>query len=256
MKEYRTMEYSGTFENLQNMIHKCGYQIKETKALLNASKRPAHQIKTSDGGVINWYESTGTLYVQGNPRAVKKLQESLIPYLEETPTTPSPKIASNVPQTPSQKIFIVHGHDHVALEQLELILRRLDLEPFILKNAGGNGLTLIEALEKETCNDSIGFGIVLLTPDDMGYVKTASAETAQPRARQNVILEMGMLISALTRKNVAILIKQHVEIPSDAGAIIYIPFNDHVKETVPQLADRLMETGFTIDPKKLALASR
>ncbi|WP_273759250.1 TIR domain-containing protein [Bartonella sp. ML70XJBT.G] len=250
------MEYRGTFEDLQNMIHKCGYQIKETKPIQNASKRSAHQIRTSDGGIINWYESTGTLYVQGKDQTAKKLQEALTQYLEETPTIPSPQIASNIPQAPSPKIFIVHGHDHVALEQVRLVLYDLGLDPYILPI--DNGLTIIEALEKEICETtrSTKFGIVLLTPDDMGYVKTAGAETAQPRARQNVILEMGMLISALTRKNVAILIKQHVEIPSDAQGIIYIPFNDHVKERVPQLADRLMEAGFTIDPKKLALASR
>uniref|UniRef100_UPI0035CF5889 TIR domain-containing protein n=1 Tax=Bartonella sp. AC66GZZY TaxID=3243458 RepID=UPI0035CF5889 len=149
-------------------------------------------------------------------------------YLEETPTIPSPQIASNIPQAPSPKIFIVH--DHVALELVRLVLYDLGLDPYILPI--DNGLTIIEALEKEICETtrSTKFGIVLLTPDDMGYVKTAGAETAQPRARQNVILEMGMLISALTRKNVAILRKKDVEIPSDAQGIIYIPFNDHVKE--------------------------
>lgn len=248
------MEYRGTFEDLKTIVCKAGYEIIEVKLLPHHS--PAYQIKTRCGGIVTWYEKTKKVVFQGTPRAVKKLVEDLALYIEETPTTSSPKIASNILQAPSKKIFIVHGHDHVALEQLELILRRLDLEPFILKNAGGNGLTLIEALEKETCNDSIGFGIVLLTPDDMGYVKTASAKTARPRARQNVTFETGMLVSALTRKNVAILRKKDVEIPSDAQGIIYIPFNEHVKETVPQLADRLMEAGFTIDPKKLALASR
>ena len=60
----------------------------------------------------------------------------------------------------------------------------------------------------------------------------------QARARQNVVLEMGMLISAVGRSNVAILKRGHIEVPSDAQGILYIPFNDHVKETVPKLADR------------------
>ena len=51
-----------------------------------------------------------------------------------------------------------------------------------------------------------------------------------PRARQNVVLEMGMVLSALRRPNVAILKKGHIEIPSDVHGIIYIPFNDHVNE--------------------------
>ncbi|WP_208440162.1 TIR domain-containing protein [Bartonella raoultii] len=246
-------KYRGTFVDIQKTIFKAGYCIEKIRPL--PYKPPGiYEFKIFCVGNIIWNERIGTITFEGNAYAVKKLQEDLAPYLEEIPTTPSPKIASNVPQTPSQKIFIVHGHDHVALEQVKLVLYDLGLAPYILPI--NNGLTLIEALEKEICNDSIGFGIVLLTPDDMGYVKTASAETARPRARQNVILEMGMLMSALTRKNVAILRKKDIEIPSDAQGIIYIPFNDHVKETVPQLADRLMEAGFTIDPKKLALASR
>ena len=45
---------------------------------------------------------------------------------------------------------------------------------------------------------------------------------AQPRARQNVVLEMGMLIARLGRTNVAILKKGHVEVPSDAQGIVYL----------------------------------
>jgi predicted nucleotide-binding protein len=59
-------------------------------------------------------------------------------------------------------------------------------------------------------------------------------------------LEMGMLISALRRPNVAILKKGHLDVPSDAQGIIYIAFNDHVKEAVPKLADRLNKAGFDI----------
>ncbi|WP_139412456.1 TIR domain-containing protein [Bartonella mastomydis] len=256
------MEYRGTIEDLKDIICKAGYQIKEAKLLPHKSPR-TYQIRTCNGGIINWYEKTGKLQIQGKENIKQKLKEDLTPYLEETSTIPSPKASSNVPKIPSnvsesppKKIFIVHGHDHTALEQIKLALYDLGLQPYILPI--NNGLTIIEALEKEICKptSSIKFGIVLLTPDDMGYVKTASADTAQPRARQNVILEMGMLITALSRKNVAILKKQHVEIPSDAQGIIYIPFHEHVKETVPTLADHLMEAGFTLDPKAITLASR
>ena len=99
------------------------------------------------------------------------------------------------------------------------------------------------------------FGIVLLTPDDIGYAKADGDKEAQPRARQNVVLEMGMLISALGRKNVAILKKQHLEVPSDAQGILYIPFNDHVKEAVPKLVDRLRSSGFVLNPEAITRAS-
>ena len=94
---------------------------------------------------------------------------------------------------------------------------------------------------------SSAFGIVLLTPDDMGYLKDEKPEDAKPRARQNVILEMGMLLSSLTRKRCAILQKGFVEQPSNMGGIVYIPFNDHVREAVPKLVQRLQEAGFNPD---------
>ena len=76
-----------------------------------------------------------------------------------------------------------------------------------------------------------------------------------PRARQNVVKEMGMLIAAFGRPNVAMLKKGHVEVPSDASGIIYIPFNRHIRETVPKLCDRLREAGFELDPDDIIRAS-
>ena len=70
------------------------------------------------------------------------------------------------------KVFVVYGHDTQSREQLELILHKLELEPFVLANTSGNGMTIIEALEEEIVKDSddkCKFGIVLLTPDDIGY---------------------------------------------------------------------------------------
>jgi predicted nucleotide-binding protein len=105
-------------------------------------------------------------------------------------------------------------------EQLELILHRLGLEPFVLANTGGGGMTIIEALEQEIVKPHIRarFGIVLLTPDDMGWAQPEGELARQPRARQNVVLEMGILLAALGRQNVAILRKGHIETPSDATA--------------------------------------
>jgi predicted nucleotide-binding protein len=133
----------------------------------------------------------------------------------------------------------------------------LGLKPFVLANTGGDGLTLIEALEKEIgpVPGRCRFGIVLMTPDDMGYAKSDGPEKAEPRARQNVVLEMGMLISALGRSNVAILQKGYLDVPSDVNGIIYIGFNDHVKETVAKLVDRLNQAGFKLDAKSIARAT-
>ena len=98
------------------------------------------------------------------------------------------------------------------------------------------------------------FGIVLATPDDLGHLKTDGPEEAKARARQNVIMEMGMLLASLTRQRCAILTKGFVELPSNMGGVITIPFNDHVRETVPKLVQRLQEAGFELDPSAIGVA--
>jgi predicted nucleotide-binding protein len=165
--------------------------------------------------------------------------------------------SANSRQHKSKRVFVVHGHDHTAREQLELVLHRLGLDPFVLANTGGGGLSLAEALEKEIGPrpGQCRFGIVLLTPDDMGFSKADGPDKAEPRARQNVVLEMGMMLAAIGRPNVAILKKGHLEVPSDIQGIIYIGFNDHVREAVPKLVDRLNSAGFELNAAAVSRAT-
>ncbi|WP_375667347.1 TIR domain-containing protein [Bartonella sp. AC130YNZD] len=244
------MQYRGTLEDLKNIICKAGYQIIESKLLKHDSPE-IYQIKTYEGGIINWYKSTGKLQVQGTENIKQKLIEDLAKHLEETSAIPSSKTASN---TSNKKIFIVHGHDCYALTELENALLKLDLEPYILQNTSGNGLTIIQTLKKEACKDSIKFGIVLLTHDDMGYAISQDEEKIQPRARQNVIFEMGMLTAALSRKNVAILKKQDLELPSDVGGVYYLSFKEQVKEIFPKLIKRLQEADFSFNINEITHA--
>jgi predicted nucleotide-binding protein len=251
------VKHKGSFEDLETLVRSVGREI-----IYSGPSGNARQIKTGDGAVINWYETTGTVQFQGAPEAKKKLEADLATYtgeLSPTASRPASTTAMAVPATApaASKVFIVHGHDSVAREQLELIVHKLGLDPYVLQNTGGGGLTIIEALENEIDSraSAAKFGIVLLTPDDVGYAKASGEKEAQPRARQNVVLEMGMLISALGRKNVAILKKQHLEVPSDAQGILYIAFNDHVKEAVPKLVDRLRASGFILGPEAITRAS-
>lgn len=251
------MKHAGTLEDLTTMLNGCGFTVAEVR-----DQEHGHQIRTSQGAIVNWYSSTGTISIQGKKEAKERLETAWASYTgtstveESASSAPDPE-APNNPGAANKKVFLVHGHDVTAREQLELVLHKLGLDPFVLANTGGGGLTIIEALEGEIGpnKNQARFGIVLMTPDDMGYAKNAGHENAQARARQNVVLEMGMLISAIGRGNVAILKKGYIEAPSDAQGILYIPFNDHVKETVPKLADRLRAAGFVLNPANITKAS-
>jgi predicted nucleotide-binding protein len=64
-----------------------------------------------------------------------------------------------------------------------------------------------------------------------------------------------MLLSSLGRQHVAILVKGHVELPSDLQGVIYLHFNDDVREVVPKLAERLQLSGISVTPDKIAKAA-
>lgn len=206
------MTHSGSLEELKSIVEGTGHSIKSCE-----EKGSGYCIKTVSGAVCNWYPSTGTLLFQGKKDAKEKLEAGYADYTG-APAPRSVTAATEDPEAPSdpasanKKVFVVHGHDTHSREQLELVLHKLELDPFVLANTSGDGKTIIEALEHEIGpgGDRARFGIVLMTPDDSGYPKAGGADSVQPRALHNVVLEMGMLMAALGRPNVAILKKGHV----------------------------------------------
>lgn len=142
-------------------------------------------------------------------------------------------------------VFIVYGHDTAVRDNLELLLRRMGLEPIVLGNMPAKGDTIIEKLEHYIGEHGhAGFACVLLTPDDEGN-KVGETEKKKYRARQNVVLELGMVLASLGRQRVAILYKQSVELPSDISGLIYVPFQEKVDEVKAQLFKELQAAGYT-----------
>src|SRR5690606_627542 len=90
-----------------------------------------------------------------------------------------------------RKVFVVHGHEDGASEAVARFLEKLGLEAIILMEQANQGRTIIEKFE---AHGDVGFAVVLLTPDDEGYAK---GKPPQPRARQNVIFELGYFVGRL-----------------------------------------------------------
>ena len=88
--------------------------------------------------------------------------------------------------------------------------------------------------------------------DDVGYAKDHE-DDKKFRARQNVVLELGMLLAKIGRSKVAILLSQadKMERPSDIDGLIYIPFSNNVEEGKVSLAKELKRNGYTIDIENL-----
>jgi predicted nucleotide-binding protein len=198
--------------------------------------------------VLDWYPTTNKVLVQGQD------SETFSALLNKAASGSLQSEPSRSKGNGEARIFVVHGHDTHAREQLELVLMKLGLQPFILMNAHGGGRTIIEALEHQIYENA-AFGIVLMTPDDYGYPKTKTDADRQPRARQSVILEAGMILAALGRSRMAVLKKGALETPSDLDGLLRLEFNEHVKEIVPKLAQSIIDAGIPIDQSKIAHAA-
>lgn len=240
--------FNGTLEDVRDRVSHVDGEWQEDSS-------GKHTFRDKEGGIINFWPSKGTLQFQGKEAAKRKLE---LLFTNDVPASPmSIKAeATRIAPPSDRKIFIVHGHDTTARDQLELALHRLDVQPFVLMNSASRGQTLIEALEGHIGKDfSSAFGIVLLTPDDMGYAKADGPEKAEPRARQNVILETGMLLSSLTRERMALIVRGHLELPSDLEGIIRLGYNEHIREIIPKLCQNLKAAGFHISSDAISAAS-
>ena len=157
------------------------------------------QFKCDSGEIFVAY-NTGTVSCQGKPTELSKAVKAHKPPTKTAYVGAAKKQDSGAGSGPNKQVFIVYGHDTIARDALELVLRRMGLEPIVLANLPASGDTIIEKLEhyiKEHGN--VGFACVLLTPDDQGH-KSGKAEEIKYRARQNVILELGMVLARLGRQ--------------------------------------------------------
>jgi predicted nucleotide-binding protein len=171
--------------------------------------------------------------------AIGILEERLDDVPAPQPETSRPILAT---QEVGNKIFVVHGHDLEVRESVARLLERLELEAVILEEKPNEGQTIIEKFE---AHSDVGYAIVLLTPDDVGGVDD---QKLQPRARQNVILELGYFVGALSRKRVCALVRKPIELPSDIHGLVWVEWNADWRF---RLAKELKAAGFVIDLNRL-----
>lgn len=155
----------------------------------------------------------------------------------------------------SKQVFIVHGHDTQAkFELARMVEKEFRLEAIILDEQADRGRTLIEKFEHTA--ELPGYAFVLLTPDDIGKKNTQQADPnriseptdleLRPRARQNVIFELGYFFAKLGRERVCCLYKSGVEIPSDISGLIYKEFRTSVREKEGEIRRELRALGYDV----------
>jgi predicted nucleotide-binding protein len=144
-------------------------------------------------------------------------------------------------------VFVVHGHDNEGKLEVIRLLERLNLKPIVLHEQPSRGKTIVEKIEYYS---DVAFAVVILSPDDVGALATNSGKL-NPRARQNVILELGYMVARLGRDRVCALVKGGVEIPSDFDGVVYVAMDPNVAWQL-ELGRELKAAGISVDLNRIA----
>jgi predicted nucleotide-binding protein len=179
-------------------------------------------------------------FAMENPQAVTAENSLLCAYLvrraslgrqneDETPSAPTQDAAPVTRAIPSaasadrapKRVFVVHGRNEVARIAVVSFLESVGLVGIVLHEQPNMGRHLLTKFIQEA--DLATFAVVLMTDDDLGSVKGGNAA---PRARQNVILELGYFLAHLGQARVCALITPGLETPSDFDGIVYIRMDD------------------------------
>lgn len=139
----------------------------------------------------------------------------------------------------SRIVFLVHGHDEAMKQSVARFLESLELKPIILHEQPNKGRTIIEKFEAHSTKAA--FAVVLLSPDDLGATR---GEESKPRARQNVILELGYFLGKLGREKVFALHTGGLELPSDLHGVLWLSYETDWRL---RLAREIKEAGIDVD---------
>lgn len=172
------------------------------------------------------------------------------PGIEPMKVLPLPSsMTLEVKAATTNKVFLVHGQDEEAKAIVARFLSGCGLEPIILHEQPNGGRTIIEKFESQA---DVGFAVILMTPDDVGGLRTGSeiaSDELRARARQNVILELGYFVGHLGRSRVAALKKGDVELPSDIAGVVWTPM-DTADAWKMSLVRELKNAGYEFDVAK------
>ena len=167
--------------------------------------------------------------------------------IEELVLFPSNTSKSNQTnkETDLSKVFIVHGHDNGAKNEVARFIEKLGFEAIIIHEQSSSGDTIIDKIIRYSY---VGFGVVLYTECDVGAVKS-QPENLRSRARQNVVFEHGFLIGKIGRENVVALVKGNIEKPNDISGVVYVSLDESDGWKL-SLAREMIASGYDVDMSK------
>lgn len=132
-----------------------------------------------------------------------------------------------------KKIFIVHGQDHKLRDKITKIVESLDMIPYVLEKDTKAGSTIIIQEIFKNLNDSLG--VIIIAKADEAKIEWKNLDTPKLtfKARDNVLIEIGICFSLLKPENIIFLWDTKLDTPSDLNGIRYISTQDKkLKKTI------------------------
>jgi predicted nucleotide-binding protein len=231
----------------------------ETMAQVNGSNR--EQIRKAFQDLADDSLLTTELTMRGTDRGMRDARVVKLEYTARQKVALAMKDAKPLPtqsalpptQMQTDKVFVVYGHDHEMQETVARLLERQGLEAVLLHEQANEGRVLIQKVEDHS---TAGFAIVLLSPDDESRPmkrEKGVKEKPRPRARQNVVLELGLCIGKLTRKRVFILYRPgpNFEFPSDMEGMMRSEYHSPKGNWRNDLIKEMKACGYKVTTEKL-----
>ncbi len=222
-----------------------------TKVVLRNTVGDAHQLYSSFSAIkytlSAWSDATPKIaWDAARERGVRSgiaILEAAKLEVELSGGVTSPEVESEALAAAGQHVFVVHGHDAATLHEVARFLAKATgNEPHILGEEVSGGRTVIEKFE--AIGGGAGYAVVLATADDLGRARTEAVD--QPRARQNVVFELGFFYGLLGRARVGFMYEPGIEIPSDTAGIVRIKLDEGGGWKL-QLAREMADAGIGIN---------
>jgi predicted nucleotide-binding protein len=183
--------------------------------------------------------------VTGKEVAARQARSGLHSIPPERPVSETATSALTPKPARDTRIFIVHGRDTLRRSAVARFVERLGMQAVILAEQADQGRTIIEKFEDH--GNVADYAIVLMTPDDFGGM---TGSDPQPRARQNVVLELGYFMGRLERRSVTALVVGDVERPGDVDGILYVRW-DEDEDWQRLVARNMRGIGLDVDMNRL-----
>lgn len=148
-------------------------------------------------------------------------EDAALPRAHEVEPSAGPAPNAQAADRSPNRVFVVHGQNEAARAAVVSFLESIGLLGIVLHEQPNMGRHLLTKFIQEA--ELVTFAVVLMTDDDVGSMKGGPLA---PRARQNVILELGYFLAHLGQAKVCALITPGLETPSDFDGIVYIRMDD------------------------------